>query len=169
MEKSERNTPVPVPDDSVWKDRYHELEKMYEISQKQARDSIAAFEKSYSQKMEQLEKLLLETRELEHKEQAKESNIVNTKDNLSYKPAKFEMVTLPAVVIASEPKKDGTNVTAKTNDTSVSNSSESEHRSGPQQQQEANEYSRSQHIPIVQRTKDGEDSDWNISSFDEDK
>ncbi|XP_053670801.1 cilium assembly protein DZIP1L [Anopheles nili] len=71
IEKSERNTPIPVLNGDVWKDRYQDLEKMYEISQKQASETIASFEKAYATKLDQLQKMLLQARELEHKENPK--------------------------------------------------------------------------------------------------
>uniref|UniRef100_A0A182JXJ5 GINS complex subunit 4 n=1 Tax=Anopheles christyi TaxID=43041 RepID=A0A182JXJ5_9DIPT len=104
MEKSESNTPTPVVDENgIWKDRYHELEKMYETSQKQVQETIKSFERNYTQKMEQMEKLLLENRALEHKENPHTSSTEHTnRSTTPHNSTHLKMVTLPTVVIERE-------------------------------------------------------------------
>ncbi|XP_058061218.1 cilium assembly protein DZIP1L [Anopheles bellator] len=99
IERSERTTPLPMADESVWKERYQELEKMYEGSQKQARETMVTFEEAYTQKMEQLEKLLLKTHETD--EGGKGVPLIRTKNVTSNQgqSATLKLVTLPEITI----------------------------------------------------------------------
>uniref|UniRef100_A0A182PYI7 GINS complex subunit 4 n=1 Tax=Anopheles epiroticus TaxID=199890 RepID=A0A182PYI7_9DIPT len=102
MEHSERNTPTPVVDDSnIWKDRYHELEKIYQNSQRQCQESVASLENVYAQKMKQLEQLFQKSIVQERKESQHDSN-TTSKRGLPQDTTNFKMVTLPSVVIQSE-------------------------------------------------------------------
>ncbi|XP_039433792.1 cilium assembly protein DZIP1L [Culex pipiens pallens] len=68
--------PAPIPeqrhvhdeeDDRIWKQRYHELERMYENSQRQVRETVQNVEAVYEDKFKQLE------RRMERKEAAVET------------------------------------------------------------------------------------------------
>ncbi|XP_050086774.1 cilium assembly protein DZIP1L [Anopheles aquasalis] len=96
IDKSERTTPIPAAsDEGVWKERYHELENMYEASQKQARDTMVSFEMAYTQKIEQLENLLSTTREPEERK----SPVVNVVTSHVKKSIHLNTVTLPEITI----------------------------------------------------------------------
>lgn len=96
IDKSERTTPIPAAsDEGVWKERYHELENMYEASQKQARDTMVSFEIAYTQKIEQLEHLLSKTREV----QETKSPVVNVVTSHLKKSIHLNTVTLPEITI----------------------------------------------------------------------
>ncbi|XP_041788792.1 zinc finger protein DZIP1L [Anopheles merus] len=104
IEKSERNTPTPVVVDEsggIWKERYRELEKIYETSQRQAQEAIVSFEKVYTQKVEQLEKLLREARAIERKEIQNDSSTGHTDLGTPHSLTHLKTVTLPTVVIES--------------------------------------------------------------------
>ncbi|XP_049287398.1 cilium assembly protein DZIP1L [Anopheles funestus] len=127
MEKSERNTPTPDVEESVWKDRYKELEKMYEISQKQTQQAIGSFEKAYTQKIEQIEKLLLQARTVEHgTNQLNTAAITHINQKVPHSSTGLKVVTLPTVIIESESVADFTKETTETNVQSQVISSESE-------------------------------------------
>uniref|UniRef100_A0A182SQC8 C2H2-type domain-containing protein n=1 Tax=Anopheles maculatus TaxID=74869 RepID=A0A182SQC8_9DIPT len=102
MEKSERNTPIPETEENVWKDRYQELEQMYEISQKQAQQTIASFERVYAQKMEHMEKLLLETRASLPDTNQHHSHTTHVNQRLPHHSIGLKVVTLPTVAIEGE-------------------------------------------------------------------
>ncbi|XP_052868839.1 cilium assembly protein DZIP1L [Anopheles cruzii] len=98
IERSERTTPLPMADESVWKDRYQELEKMYEGSQKQARETMVTFEEAYTQKMEQLEKLLLKTHEADEGKDVPLNRTKNVTRNQG-QSAPLKLITLPEITI----------------------------------------------------------------------
>uniref|UniRef100_A0A182VW59 C2H2-type domain-containing protein n=1 Tax=Anopheles minimus TaxID=112268 RepID=A0A182VW59_9DIPT len=126
MEKSERNTPVPEVEETVWKDRYKELEKMYEISQRQTQQAIGSFELAYTQKMEQIEKLLLEARAVEHTVNQRNTTFKHVNQPQSSSTS-LKVVTLPKVTIESESITDCTKQMTEINDPTQENiSSESE-------------------------------------------
>ncbi|XP_055642048.1 cilium assembly protein DZIP1L isoform X2 [Toxorhynchites rutilus septentrionalis] len=69
LEKRDRTTPPPPAqvvtiernteqDDNIWKRRYHELELMYENSQRQVRETIENIESAYGEKLKQFERLM---------------------------------------------------------------------------------------------------------------
>ncbi|XP_050068712.1 cilium assembly protein DZIP1L [Anopheles maculipalpis] len=126
MEKSERNTPIPVTEESVWKDRYQELEKMYEKSQKQAQQTIASFEGVYAQKMEEMEKLLLDSRALEHDTDQHHTRGTHFNHSVPHHPTILKVVTLPTVAIEGESVAERTMEVVENDHSSNVNSSESE-------------------------------------------
>ncbi|XP_035890624.1 zinc finger protein DZIP1L [Anopheles stephensi] len=118
MERSERNTPIPEAEQNVWKDRYQELEKMYEISQKQSQETIASFERVYAQKMEQMKKLLLETRAPEHDSDQHHARLTHVNKSIPCHLSGLKVVTLPTVAIEGSSVTDCTKEMVQNNDQS---------------------------------------------------
>ncbi|XP_053668481.1 cilium assembly protein DZIP1L [Anopheles marshallii] len=128
MERSERNTPVPEVEDAIWKVRYKELEKMYEVSQKQTQQAIGSFEQAYTQKMEQIEKLLLQARPLEQNTtNTPDTAVTHVSQRVSNNSTGLKVITLPTIAIESESLTDHTKVMNETiSHSQVVMSSESE-------------------------------------------
>ncbi|XP_052895241.1 cilium assembly protein DZIP1L [Anopheles moucheti] len=116
MERSERNTPVPEIEEAIWKDRYKELEKMYEISQKQTQQAIGSFEQTYTQKMEQIEKLLLQTRPLElNTTNTPNTAVTPVNQRGSFHSTGLKVTALPTIAIESESLTEQPKVMNETN------------------------------------------------------
>ncbi|XP_058117745.1 cilium assembly protein DZIP1L [Anopheles ziemanni] len=111
MHTTEKTQPVSVSDEVIWKERYQELEQMFENSQQKTRDTMTTFEKEYTHKMDHLESLLSKMMLPESNEKLMNNNPAQTIEPAAHKSVQLRTVTLPEIVIEGETCHSNTNCT----------------------------------------------------------
>ncbi|KFB43721.1 AGAP001165-PA-like protein [Anopheles sinensis] len=129
MQASEKTPPVSVSDEVIWKERYQELEQMFENSQQKTRDTMTTFEKEYTHKMDHLECLLSKMILPESNEKLMKNHSAQAIEPDEQKSVQLRTVTLPEIIIEGETCQSNTICTDVLGKSNISNkfiSSESE-------------------------------------------